>query len=89
MNPSQMFQAIDVSRFLPAAEFQARMEHLVGKVKSSRSAVGYDEVMVAGDPEWRIEETRRRDGIPVDPATWESLGELAEELGVPLPTAVA
>ena len=89
MNPSQMFQAIDVSRFLPAAEFQARMEHLVGTVKSSRPAVGYDEVMVAGDPEWRIEETRRRDGIPVDPATWELLGELAEELSVPLPTVVA
>jgi LDH2 family malate/lactate/ureidoglycolate dehydrogenase len=85
MNTSQLFQAIDVARFLPLPQFEARSEHLVDSVKSARPARGYNEVLVAGDPEWRMEETRRREGIPVDPATWQRLAELAGELGVPLP----
>ena len=83
MNTSQAFLAIDVARFLPLEEFQARMEHLITTVKSARPACGYDEVMVAGDPEWRAEERRRRDGIPIEPGVWQSLNSLAQDLGVP------
>lgn len=82
MNTSQMFLAIDVSRFMPPAEFQSRMEHLVQTVKSARTAEGYDEVLVAGDPEWRMEEERLRNGIPVDDSTWSRLTTLAQELGL-------
>ena len=78
---SQMFMAIDVGRFLPAAEFTERLEHLVGYVKSSRPAPGYDEVLVAGDPEWRVEEARLRDGIPLGQGTWNKLAEVAVRLG--------
>jgi LDH2 family malate/lactate/ureidoglycolate dehydrogenase len=85
MNTSQTFLAIDVARFLPTAAFQARMEHLVETVKSARPAQGYDEVLVAGDPEWRMEKMRLCDGIPVDATTWSRLTRLARELGVPLP----
>ena len=82
---SQMFMAIDVGRFLPASEFTERLEHLVGYVKSSRPAPGYDEVLVAGDPEWRIEEARLRDGIPLGQGTWNKLAEVAAKLGVAVP----
>ncbi len=85
MNTSQMFMAVDSARFLPPAIFQARMEHLVKTVKSARPAQGYDEVLVAGDPEWRMEEDRLRGGIPVDESTWSRLKALAQELAVPLP----
>ena len=80
MNTSQMFMAIDPARFLPLDEFQSRMERLVKTVKSARPAQGYDEVLVAGDPEWRMEEERLRDGIPVDDSTWSRLQDLAREL---------
>lgn len=85
MNTNQMFLAIDAARFLPAEEFQARMEHLVGLMKSAAPATGYDEVLVAGDPEWRMEERRRQEGIPVDAATWDRLAGLTASLHVPLP----
>src|SRR5579872_6661537 len=65
MRTSQMFLAIDVTRFLPLEEFEKRMQSLVSMVKSSRAAKGFDEVLVAGEPEWRVEEQRRRDGIPL------------------------
>ena len=85
MNTSQMFLAIDVARFLPLEEFQARIASLVTLVKATPPAKGYDEVLVAGDPEWRAEERRLREGVPVDPSTWERLAELAAAAGLPLP----
>ena len=85
MNTSQAFLAIDIARFLPSEEFQSRMEHLVEVVKSARPAQGYQEILVAGDPEWRTEEIRLREGIPVDASLWKRLTDLAQELGIPPP----
>lgn len=83
MNTSQTFLAIDVSRLLPLDEFQLRMERLVRTAKSARLAKGYEEILVAGDPEWRSEEVRLREGIPLDASLWKRLTALAQELGIP------
>ncbi len=88
MNTSQMFLAIDVARFMPLEEFQARMEHLITLVKSAPPATGYDEVLVAGEPEWRAEAERLRKGVPIDPSTWQRLKELAGEAGLAAPEPV-
>src|SRR5581483_830568 len=82
---SQTFLAIDISRFIPVEEFRARMEQRVAEVKSAAPAPGYDEVLVAGDPEWRTERERERHGIPVHDVTWERLLQIAERLSVPVP----
>ena len=82
---SQMFLAIDIARFMPVAEFQARMEHLVALVKSAPPAPGYSEVMVAGDPEWRTEADRRQNGIPISDGNWETLMKTAARVGVQPP----
>jgi LDH2 family malate/lactate/ureidoglycolate dehydrogenase len=79
MSTSQMFLAIDVRRFLPADEYQARMESLITTIKSAAPATGYSEVMVAGDPEWRIEKERLENGIPVDGATWDLIQRFLRE----------
>jgi LDH2 family malate/lactate/ureidoglycolate dehydrogenase len=85
MRTSQLFLAIDVGRFMPLEEFQKRMQTLVAMTKSSKTAAGYDEVLVAGDAEWRAEEQRRRDGIPLSDGVWRNLTEAARKLAVPLP----
>ncbi|HLK19797.1 MAG TPA: Ldh family oxidoreductase [Bryobacteraceae bacterium] len=85
MRTSQMFLSIDVARFLSLDEFERRMQSLVGMVKSSRPAKGYDEVLVAGEPEWRVEAQRRRDGIPLSEGVWQNLVQAAEKLHVGLP----
>jgi LDH2 family malate/lactate/ureidoglycolate dehydrogenase len=85
MRTSQFFLAIDVARFIPLDAFHQRMQSLVAIVKSSRPAKGYDEILVAGDPEWRAEETRRRDGIPLSDGVWQNLVQAAQQLGVPVP----
>ena len=50
----------DIARFTPVEEFKARVEQLVHLMKSTPTAPGYDEVMAAGDPEWRTEAERLR-----------------------------
>lgn len=82
---SQMFIALDVARFMPVEEFRARLEHLLTYVKSSAPAPGYDEVMVAGDPEWRCEAERLRSGILLGQGTWDALCKTAARLGVEMP----
>jgi LDH2 family malate/lactate/ureidoglycolate dehydrogenase len=82
---SQMFLAIDVSRFLPLEDFSARMRRLVDSLKSSAPGAGFEEVLVAGDPEWRMEEQRRTQGIPLSPGVWQKLQAAAERLGVAIP----
>jgi len=86
MRTSQLFLAIDVAHFMPLDEFVRRMQSLVSMVKSSKTAKGYDEVLVAGEPEWRYEEQRRRDGIPLSDGVWQNLVQTAEKLGVAVPS---
>lgn len=85
MRASHLFLAIDIARFMPMDEFIARMEWLRDTLKSSPPAAGFDEVLVAGEPEWRAEEVRRRDGIPIARGIWDELTKLAESLNVPVP----
>ncbi len=82
MRASHMFLAIDVARFMPIDTFVARMQWLRETLKSATPAAGFSEVLVAGEPEWRTEEIRRRDGIPVANGIWDALKKLAGELGV-------
>lgn len=81
----QFYLAIDVERFMPLQEFGARMDHLIRMLKSTPPAKGYDEVLVANDPERRMEAERSRTGIPIDDGTWDRLAKSAESLNVPLP----
>jgi len=85
---NQAFMAIEIERFMPVAEFTARVEQLVEMMKNTPPAAGYDEVLVAGEPEWRTEAARKRDGIPLGGGTWESLAKIAQKLGVTVPATL-
>jgi LDH2 family malate/lactate/ureidoglycolate dehydrogenase len=81
---SHAFLAIDVARFMPVDEFRERAGTFVTHIKSAAPAGGYDEILVAGDPEWRNEADRCANGIPVGAGTWSRLQQLASELGIPV-----
>jgi LDH2 family malate/lactate/ureidoglycolate dehydrogenase len=88
MRASHLFLAIDVERFMPMGDFTARMARLRDTLKSSPPAVGFEEVLVAGEPEWRAEAARRRDGIPVARGIWDQLSKLAASLNVAIPASL-
>jgi LDH2 family malate/lactate/ureidoglycolate dehydrogenase len=70
---------------MPVEEFTARVEELVNLVKTAAPAPGYDEVLVAGDPEWRTEAERRQHGIPLAEGNWEALCKTAARVKVASP----
>jgi LDH2 family malate/lactate/ureidoglycolate dehydrogenase len=80
---SQMYLAIDVARFMPVEEFTARVTRLVHIMKSTPAAPGFDEVLVAGDPEWRMEAERRVKGLPIAAGNWDLLLKAAARVNVP------
>lgn len=85
MDVSQYFLAVDVSRFLPLDEFIERMQFIRSTVMNSRTATGYDEVLIAGEPEWRSETSRMRDGIPIPRGVWKALSALGASVQIAAP----
>jgi LDH2 family malate/lactate/ureidoglycolate dehydrogenase len=85
MRVGHCFLAIDVSRFMPLDEFVSRMQRLRDLIKSTTPAQGYDEVLMAGDPEWRTEEERSRHGIPIPRELAAVLSGFGDKMGVPPP----
>ncbi len=85
MGASHMFLAIDVTRFMPAEQFTERMHWLRDTITHATPAHGFDEVLIAGEPEWRTEASRLRDGIPISRGIWDQLSGLAQSLGVSVP----
>jgi len=86
MRVSHFFMAIDVSRFLPLEEFDERMVRLAESLKNVKTAPGYEEVVIAGEPEWREEERRLKTGIPLDEGVWKALVDTAQKVGLEAPT---
>ena len=86
---SQCFLAIDVEHFMPLTEFKPRLERFVADLKATAPAEGYDEVLTAGEPEWRTERERLRAGIPIPDEVWHALLNLSSQLGVSAPVASA
>jgi LDH2 family malate/lactate/ureidoglycolate dehydrogenase len=85
MRVGHCFLAIDVSRFMPLDEFISRMQRLRDIIKSTAPAEGYDEVLMAGDPEWRTEEERSQNGIPIPQELAAILVGFADKLSVVTP----
>jgi len=45
-------------------------------------------VLVAGDPEWRLEAERSKNGIPIADGNWDALCKAAARVSVPPPRPV-
>ncbi|MBY0504941.1 MAG: Ldh family oxidoreductase [Bryobacteraceae bacterium] len=79
---NHFFLAIDLARFGDPAQLGARAAELAAMVRAAAPAKGYDEVLVAGDVERRVEAERRREGIPLPDGNWETLLATAKRVGV-------
>lgn len=79
---SHFFLAIDIARFMPVEEFSARASELMTMMRSTPAAKGFAEVLIAGEPERRMEAERRETGIPIPEGNWNTLCEAAARVGV-------
>jgi LDH2 family malate/lactate/ureidoglycolate dehydrogenase len=81
-NVGQFFLAVNVDTFIPIEDFKAKVDKVIRELKSSPLAPGYAEVLVPGEIEYRIEQKRLREGIPLSSETWQLLRKLCEKLKV-------
>jgi hydroxycarboxylate dehydrogenase B len=73
---------LDPASLSERGAFEQEALAFIDWVKASPVREGFDEVLVAGEPEraWRAQ--RSRDGVPVDAATWQEILGAAHKLGV-------
>ena len=87
-NISHLFGAIDVSRFVPLAEFTARVDQLADEVRSVELADGVSRIFVPGEIEDETTAKRLKSGIPLLEAVVQDFTKLGDDLGVPFPKAM-
>ena len=77
-----LFVLLNIDAFRPMAEFFADGSQIADRIKSTRPAPGFDEVLLPGEPEARSTQTRQENGIPLDDNTWSQIVRAALKLGV-------
>jgi LDH2 family malate/lactate/ureidoglycolate dehydrogenase len=78
--------AIDVTAFLPLADFKESVDETVDAIKALPPADETSEILIPGERGKRSEAARRSAGIPLGPKVWRELAEIATGLGVEVPT---
>jgi LDH2 family malate/lactate/ureidoglycolate dehydrogenase len=76
------FLALKPDLFIPQADYRARMDTLIERVRACPKAEGFDEILIPGEPEARLEAEHRRSGIPYAPSEVATLQSEAARAGV-------
>jgi uncharacterized oxidoreductase len=81
-NDGTFMLVVDPGAFCPI-DFKTEVASFVRYLKSTPPAEGFQEVFYPGEIEYRTEQRRRREGIPIEDATWARLGEVGARFGLP------
>ncbi|WP_082621819.1 Ldh family oxidoreductase [Bordetella sp. N] len=81
-NTGQAVLAIDVTAFMPMAQFEACIDDIWTQMKSSELLPGAGEIRLPGEQSAITYEDRMRDGVPVHAELRAALDALAESVGV-------
>jgi LDH2 family malate/lactate/ureidoglycolate dehydrogenase len=76
------FAAFDVEKFQPRAQFDARMEEYIARLKAVPVVPGHEEVFYPGEIEARNDAKHRRDGLLLPQDTLADLQRVAREAGL-------
>lgn len=81
-NDGSFMLVIDPRAFRPLDAFKDDVTAFARYLKETPPAEGFSEVLYPGELEYRTEQHRRREGIPVEDETWQRLAKVAERFGV-------
>lgn len=73
--------ALQTEAVMPHAEFEERMASFVNKVKTAPMWDASREMLIPGEIEYRTQQVRQAQGIPLPPALFDELVALGEQLG--------
>jgi LDH2 family malate/lactate/ureidoglycolate dehydrogenase len=80
----QMMIVLDIEKFQPLAEFNARMEKMIAELKAVPLAQGHDEIFYPGEIEARNEVKNRSAGLLLPDDTLSDLAKVGRETGIRL-----
>ena len=80
---AHFFMAIDIEAFQPIADFKKHMDSMMRLVKSSPLAVGRDEILIAGENEFKYQRFNEEHGVPLIKPIVDDLKKEGEKIGVP------
>jgi len=75
--------ALDPDCFVGREEFKKSVDSYIEAIKGSAKGSGTEEILVPGEPEYRIEQKFLKEGIPLAPNTVKELTSLGQSLGIP------
>jgi LDH2 family malate/lactate/ureidoglycolate dehydrogenase len=81
-----LFVALDPTAFGDPALSTERIERYAAELKSSRKALGVDEIYIPGERGQRNRLRYQTEGIPLDPAIWEHTVQIARDVGIEPPS---
>lgn len=76
------FGAMRVDAFRPASEFKENMDTWLRRFRNAKPIEGEERVLIPGDPEREMEQSRMEQGIPLLEPVAEDLQKLAEKLKI-------
>jgi len=79
LNMGHGFAAINIDMFMDIDSVRDKIKWLIHEIKSTHLAKNFNEIFVPGEKEWRIEEERKKYGIPISNEVWLDLVNLANE----------
>lgn len=75
--------AVNVGFFTEEATYRATVDQLWRDAKSIKPAEGFSEVLLPGELEWRTQEQRLKEGIPLYEADWHAIAGGLHKAGIP------
>jgi LDH2 family malate/lactate/ureidoglycolate dehydrogenase len=78
------FGAIRIDAFRPADQFKLHMDQWIARFRKTKPVAGQKRVLIPGDPERELYQTRKNEGIPLLEAVVEDLQALGVKLNIEL-----
>jgi uncharacterized oxidoreductase len=75
---------IDVAHFINLEEFRESVDAFFGRLKRVRPALGFDEVMIPGEPEFQTRCANQNSAFATDEETWSKINDIARKHAVSL-----
>ena len=77
-----LINVYNIGHFTDPDAYYEEVEALLAHVLSSRTAPGFKEILIPGEPEFRSAMKRKEEGIEVDDTTWRQICDVAREFGL-------
>ena len=76
------FLAIDIAHFIGLDVFKSVAGGICRALRTSKKEPGHDRIWTAGEKEYELEQLRRQEGVPINPALQKNMETMRSELGL-------